>query len=134
MLHGFMTAVREAGVAYEIPDELDLDSPADMIRDYVRRRSTEPDPPDGFACPGEVSALATITGMSDRGLSLGGVALPAALADLGLIDEYLFVVHPLVAGHGPRLLDGLHERLRLELVERRAFASGAVAQRYVPQR
>jgi LacI family transcriptional regulator len=43
-----------------------------MIRDYVRRRSTEPDPPDGFACPGEVSALATITGMSDRGLSLGG--------------------------------------------------------------
>ncbi|WP_272790010.1 MULTISPECIES: LacI family transcriptional regulator [unclassified Shinella] len=72
MLHGFMTAVREAGVAYEIPDALDLDSPADMIRDYVRRRSTEPDPPDGFACPGEVSALATITGMSDRGLSLGG--------------------------------------------------------------
>lgn len=57
MLHGFMTAVREAGVAYEIPDALDLDSPADMIRDYVRRRSTEPDPPDGFACPGEVSAL-----------------------------------------------------------------------------
>ena len=69
-----------------------------------------------------------------RGLSIGGVTLPTALADLGLIDEYLFVVHPLVAGHGPRLLDGLHERLRLELVERRAFASGAVAHRYVPQR
>ncbi len=71
MLHGFMTAVREAGVAYEIPDTLDLDSPADMIRDYVRRRSGEPDAPDGFTCPGEVSALATITGMSDNGLSLG---------------------------------------------------------------
>jgi LacI family transcriptional regulator len=70
MLHGFMTAVREAGVAYEIAEELDLDSPADMIRDYVRRRSGEADPPDGFACPGEVSALATITGMSDNGFTL----------------------------------------------------------------
>jgi LacI family transcriptional regulator len=71
MLHGFMTAVREAGAAYEIPETLDLDSPADMIRDYMRRRSAEPDAPDGFTCPGEVSALATITGMSDNGLSLG---------------------------------------------------------------
>ena len=71
MLHGFMTAVREAGIAYEIPETLDLDSPADMIRDYVRRRSAEPDAPDGFACPGEVSALATITGMSDQGFTLG---------------------------------------------------------------
>ena len=70
MLHGFMTAVREAGVAYEIPETLDLDSPADMIRDHMRRRSAEPDPPDGFTCPGEVSALATITGMSDNGFTL----------------------------------------------------------------
>ena len=72
MLHGFMTAVREAGVAYEVPEGLDLDSPADMIRDAMRRRSAEPDPPDGITCPGEVSALATITGMSDNGLGLGG--------------------------------------------------------------
>lgn len=71
MLHGFMTAVREAGIAYEIPGGLDLDSPADQIRDHVRRRCAEPDAPDGFTCPGEVSALATITGMSDNGLSLG---------------------------------------------------------------
>ncbi|MDH5132577.1 MULTISPECIES: dihydrofolate reductase family protein [unclassified Microbacterium] len=66
------------------------------------------------------------------GLSVGGVTLPATLADLGLIDEYVFVVHPVVAGHGPRLLDGVHERLRLELVERREFRSGAVMQRYRP--
>ena len=71
MLHGFMTAVREAGVAYEIPSELDLDSPADAVRDHIRRRMGESDPPDGIVCPGEVSALATITGMSDRGLTLG---------------------------------------------------------------
>lgn len=66
------------------------------------------------------------------GLLLGGVTLPAALADLGLIDEYELVVHPIVAGHGPRLLDGLRERIRLELVERRDLRSGAVALRYRP--
>jgi len=71
LLHGFMTAVREAGVAYEIPTEIDLDCPVDQIRDYISRRAGEPDTPDGFACGGEVSALATITGMSDHGLTLG---------------------------------------------------------------
>ncbi len=71
LLHGFMTAVREAGVAYEIPTGIDLDCPVDQIRDYVSRRAGEPNAPDGFACGGEVSALATITGMSDHGLTLG---------------------------------------------------------------
>ncbi|WEX77370.1 LacI family transcriptional regulator [Sinorhizobium numidicum] len=71
ILHGFMTAVREAGCAYEILSDIDLDSPAGAIRDRIRRRNTEKDPPDGFACGGEVCALATITGMSDYGLTLG---------------------------------------------------------------
>ncbi|MEK1929523.1 MAG: LacI family transcriptional regulator [Pararhizobium sp.] len=71
LLHGFMTAVREEGVAYEIPTGIDLDCPVDQIRDYISRRAGEPDAPDGFACGGEVSALATITGMSDHGLTLG---------------------------------------------------------------
>ena len=65
-------------------------------------------------------------------LFLGGVTLPASLADLGLIDEYVFVVHPVVAGHGPTLLSGLRERIRLELVDRHEFRSGAVASRYRP--
>jgi dihydrofolate reductase len=65
-----------------------------------------------------------------RGIFVGGVTLPLALADLGLIDEYEFVVLPVVAGHGPRLLDGLVERLALQLVERQEFRSGAVALRY----
>ncbi|MGW8482448.1 dihydrofolate reductase family protein [Microbacterium sp. NPDC055903] len=64
------------------------------------------------------------------GLAVGGVTLPLALAEQRLIDEYTFVVHPVIAGHGPRLLDGLRERVRLEQVERREFASGAVATRY----
>lgn len=68
-----------------------------------------------------------------KGLSVGGVALATALADLGLIDEYLFVVHPIVAGHGPYLLAGLSERQSLELIERREFGSGATLLRYTPR-
>lgn len=71
---------------------------------------------------------------SGEGLWVGGVTLPLALADLGLIDEYEFVVHPVLAGHGPMLLAGLRERIQLELVDRHEFGSGAVAQRYRPRR
>lgn len=67
-------------------------------------------------------------------LWVGGVTLPTALADLGLIDEYEFVVQPVLAGHGPTLLAGLRERIQLELVDRHEFRSGAVAQRYRPAR
>lgn len=68
------------------------------------------------------------------GLAVGGVTLPLALTDLGLIDEYEFVVLPVLAGHGPTLFAGLSERLELELVGRREFRSGAVALRYQPSR
>jgi dihydrofolate reductase len=67
-----------------------------------------------------------------EGLSVGGVKLPLALAELGLIDEYAFVVHPVIAGHGPTLLAGLRERVELELVERQHFRSGALALLYRP--
>jgi dihydrofolate reductase len=66
------------------------------------------------------------------GLYVGGVTLPLALADLGLIDDYEFVVHPVVAGRGPTLFAGLSERLELRLVGRQEFRSGAVALRYQP--
>jgi dihydrofolate reductase len=62
------------------------------------------------------------------------VTLPLALADLGLIDEYEFLVLPVVAGHGPTLFAGLRERLDLRLVGRYEFRSGAVALRYQPSR
>jgi dihydrofolate reductase len=68
------------------------------------------------------------------GLWVGGVTLPRALADLGLIDEYEFLVQPVLAGHGPTLLAGLRERVGLELVGRREFRSGVVALRYRPAR
>jgi dihydrofolate reductase len=66
------------------------------------------------------------------GLWVGGVTLPLALADLGLIDEYEFLVQPVLAGHGPTLLGGLRERIQLELVDRQEFRSGAVRLRYRP--
>lgn len=66
------------------------------------------------------------------GLFVGGVTLPLALADLGLIDEYVFVVQPIVAGHGPTLLAGLREHIHLELVDRQEFGSGVTALRYRP--
>ncbi|CAN5695709.1 dihydrofolate reductase family protein [soil metagenome] len=67
-----------------------------------------------------------------EGLWVGGVTLPLALADLGLIDEYEFLVQPVLAGYGPTLLAGLGERIQLELVDRQEFRSGTVAMRYRP--
>ena len=68
-----------------------------------------------------------------KGLATGGVTLPMALAELGLIDEYEFVVHPRVAGHGPTLFAGLSKRLDLKLVSLLEYGSGAVALRYEPR-
>ena len=70
---------------------------------------------------------------SGKGLFTGGVKLPLALAELGLIDEYEFVVHPKVAGHGPTLFAGLSKVIDLKPVSRLEFGSGAVATRYEPK-
>ena len=71
---------------------------------------------------------------SGKGLFTGGVTLPLALAELGLIDEYEFVVHPRLVGHGPTLFAGLSKRIDLKLVGRLEFGSGAMAMRYEPRR
>ena len=71
---------------------------------------------------------------SGKGLFLGGVKLPMALAELGLIDEYEFVVQPRLAGHGPILFAGLSKQIDLKLVRRVEFGSGAVAMGYEPRR
>ena len=69
-----------------------------------------------------------------KGLGTGGVTLPLALAELGLIDEYEFIVHPRIAGHGPTLFAGLSQPLDLKLVGQLELGSGAVAMRYEPRR
>lgn len=66
-----------------------------------------------------------------NGLQVSGVTLPLALAELGLIDEYEFVVHPRIAGYGPTLFTGLTKHVDLQFVSRQEFGSGAVALRYL---
>src|SRR4029453_11539205 len=70
-----------------------------------------------------------------KSILLGGVSIPSQLIELGLVDEYLFVVNPIVAGEGRRLLEGvsLPEKLQLKLVESKIFESGCVALRYLKQ-
>ena len=67
-----------------------------------------------------------------KNILIGGVAVPSQLIELGLVDEYRFVVQPIIAGEGRRLLEGvsLQERLQLRLVESKIFKSGCVALRY----
>jgi len=69
-----------------------------------------------------------------NGLAIGGVQLAMALTELGLIDEYQFVVHPRIAGHGPTLFAGLSKMIDLKLVDKKEFRSGAVAMRYEVRR
>lgn len=71
---------------------------------------------------------------SGKGLFVGGLKLALALTELGLIDEYEFMVQPRLAGHGPTLFAGLSKHVDLKLVGRLEFGSGAVALRYEPRR
>ena len=108
----------------------------DSARKYVVSSTMEPSGWNTELVRADGDLGATVTALkrsTERGLYVGGVTLPRALAQLGLIDEYEFMVHPLSAGHGPTLFAGLPAHLELELVGRREFASGAVALRYVPR-
>lgn len=79
-------------------------------------------------------AVSELKSQPGDGLFVGGVKLPMALAELGLIDEYEFVVHPKLAGHGPTLFAGLSKHVDLLLVDRTELGSGAVAMTYEPKR
>jgi dihydrofolate reductase len=70
-----------------------------------------------------------------KNILIGGVTVPSQLIELGLVDEYRFVVQPIIAGEGRRLLEGvsLPEKLQLKLVESKMFKSGCVALRYSKQ-
>jgi len=70
-----------------------------------------------------------------QNILVGGVNIPSQLIELGLVDEFYFIVHPIIAGEGARLLQGvsLQERSQLKLVESKGFKSGCVALHYLKQ-
>ena len=79
-------------------------------------------------------AVQQLKGEPGKGLLVGGVRVPLAVAERGLIDESEIAVQPRLVGHGPTLFAGLSKRVDLKLVGRLEFASGAVAMRYEPRR
>jgi len=70
-----------------------------------------------------------------KSILVGGVDIPSQLIELGLVDEFRFVVGPIIAGEGRRLLDGVSmpQSLQLKLVESKVFRSGCVALHYLKQ-
>jgi dihydrofolate reductase len=106
----------DAAKKYVVSSTLDrVDWNAELVR------------PDDLA-----TAVRQLKQQPGKGLFAGGVKLPLALAEMGLIDEYEFVVHPILVGHGPTLFAGLSQRIDLKLVGRLEFGSGAVAMTYEP--
>jgi len=79
------------------------------------------------------SAVQQLKRESGKGLLAGGVKLPLALAELGLIDEYEFLVQPRLVGHGPTSFAGLSKHIDLKLLSRLEFGSGVAAMRYEPR-
>jgi len=74
----------------------------------------------------------TLKQQPEKNISISGLRIASQLSDRGLIDEYRFVVHPVVAGKGPRLFETvkLQERLQLDFIDLKAFQSGVVALHY----
>ncbi|NQX27418.1 dihydrofolate reductase family protein [Microbacteriaceae bacterium VKM Ac-2854] len=100
---------------------------------YLVSSTREPDGWNTEALTGDpVEAVRKLKEQPGEGLYVGGVTLPRALAEAGLIDEYEFVVYPTLVGHGPRLFEGLTGPLELTHVGTIEFASGVRAERYVP--
>ena len=107
----------------------------DAAKKYVVSRTLERVEGNAELVRGDLEeAVLRLKRQPGRGVFTGGVTLPQALAEMGLIDEYEFIVHPRVAGHGRTLFAGLSKPLDLKLVDRKEFRSGAVAMRYEPQR
>lgn len=100
---------------------------------YLVSSTREPNGWNTEALTGDpVEAIRELKELPGAGLYVGGVTLPLALANAGLIDEYEFIVSPTLVGHGPRLFEGLAEPLNLRQVGATEFASGVRAERYVP--
>ncbi len=109
----------------------------DSINKVVFSRSLEPaqDKNTRIVRTNLREEILTLKKQPGKNISVGGVDIPSQLIQLGLVDEFRFVVHPIIAGDGRRLLQGvsLPETLRLKLADSKAFKSGSVALRYLRQ-
>ena len=106
----------------------------DAVKKYVVSSSLEAVDWNAELVRGDLGkAVQELKAQTGKELLVGGVKLPQALAELGLIDEYEFIVQPRIAGHRPTLFAGLSKPLDLRLVSRTEFPSGAVAMRYEPR-
>lgn len=128
------SAWRPPGMLDEMPDwMLPFGRTIDAAKKYVVSSTLDQVDWNSELIRGDIGqAVQKLKQEPGDGLYVGGVTLPLALANLGLIDEYEFVVQPRLAGHGPTLFAGLSERINLRLVGRQEFSSGAVAMRYEP--
>lgn len=128
------SAWRPPGQMDEMPDwMLPFGRTIDAMKKYVVSSTLEQVDWNAELVHGDLeTAVRDLKSEPGEGIGVGGVQLPLALAELGLIDEYEFVVYPRVAGHGPTLLAGLSKYLDLKLVDRLEFTAGAVAMRYQP--
>ena len=107
----------------------------DAAKKYVVSSTLDPVDWNAELVRGDLGeAVQQLKRQSGNGLFVGGVRLPLALTELGLIDEYEFVVHPRLVGHGPTLFAGLSRHVDLRIVNRLEFGSGAVALPYEPKR
>jgi dihydrofolate reductase len=125
-------AWRPPGMLDEMPEwMLPFGEAIDATKKYVVSSTLEKVNWNAELIQGDLeSAVRELKEQPGKGLATGGVQLPLALAKLGLIDEYEFVVHPRIAGHGPRPFEGLADYVDLRLIDRREFASGTLALRY----
>ena len=125
-------AFRPSADAPERPDRMDpFARTIDAAKKYVVSRTLDSVDWNAELVRGDLEqAVQELKRESGNGLYVGGVQLPLALTELGLIDEYEFVVHPMLAGHGPTLFAGLSKPVDLKPVSRLELGSGAVALRY----
>jgi dihydrofolate reductase len=114
---------------------LDFARKLDAMPKYVLSKTRQKfDWNNTFLMDGDLaSVVATLKDKHPVGLLVGGTRLATSLAQLGLIDEFRFVIHPVVAGHGPRIFEGLEPAARLRLVDSKRFKSGVTVLRYHPR-
>jgi dihydrofolate reductase len=130
------SAWRSAAQAAAMPDWMaPFGQTIDAAKKYVMSNTLERVDWNAELVRGDVAeAVRKLKREPGNGLFVGGVQLPLALAEQGLIDEYEFVVHPRLVGQGPTLFAGLSKYVDLKFVGRLEFSSGAVALRYEPRR